>query len=74
MEKLERLMGYLDLAPYLTPEQFEFRESVSRVLTQHATPDYLRLHDEEKRFPKELVELIGSRACSPIRCPGSAVA
>ena len=52
MEKHEKLLGRRELAPFLNDEQFEFRESVHRALAQHATPDYLRHADEEKRFPK----------------------
>lgn len=69
MENFERLMGRRDLAPYLTPEQFEFRESVNRALAQHATPDYLRRHDEEKLFPRELVDLIGKQGWFAVTLP-----
>ncbi|OWT54756.1 acyl-CoA dehydrogenase family protein [Candidimonas nitroreducens] len=69
MEQFERLMGRRELAPYLTAEQFEFRESVHRALTQHATPDYLRRHDEEKRFPAELVDLMAKQGWFAVTLP-----
>ncbi|MBV7483329.1 acyl-CoA dehydrogenase family protein [Bordetella sp. BOR01] len=69
MENLEKLMGRRELAQYLNPEQFEFRESVHRALTQHATPDYLRRHDEQKQFPTELVELIGKQGWFAVTLP-----
>jgi alkylation response protein AidB-like acyl-CoA dehydrogenase len=46
-----------DLRPYLNQEHFEFRRSVARVLAKHAGPDYIRVCDEEKRFPAELIEV-----------------
>lgn len=46
-----------DLRPYLNDEQFEFRRSIHRVLTKHASPEYINTCDEEKRFPKELIEV-----------------
>lgn len=46
-----------DLRPYLSDEQFEFRHSVNRVLTKHASPEYIGKCDEEKRFPKELIDV-----------------
>ncbi len=69
MKNFDRLVGRHELSPYLTPEQFEFRESVHRALTQHATPDYLRQHDEEKRFPTELVELMGKQGWFAVTLP-----
>ena len=41
-----------DLRPYLSDEQFEFRRSVNRVLAKHASPEYIGMCDEEKRFPR----------------------
>lgn len=54
-EYLLRMVDRSDLRPYLDDEQFEFRRSVARVLQKHATPEYLRMCDEQKRFPAELV-------------------
>ena len=56
-EYLMAMVDRRDLRPYLNDEQFEFRRSVARVLAKHATPDYLRKCDEEKRFPQELVDV-----------------
>lgn len=69
MEKFERLLGRRELSPYLTPEQFEFRESVHRALSQAATPEYLRHHDEEKKFPAELVDLMARQGWFAITLP-----
>lgn len=69
MEKFERLLGRRELSPYLSPEQFEFRESVHRALSQTATPDYLRHHDEEKTFPTELVDLMARQGWFAITLP-----
>jgi alkylation response protein AidB-like acyl-CoA dehydrogenase len=55
-EYLLRMVDRADLRPYLSEEQFEFRRSVARVLQKHATPEYLRECDEQKRFPQELVQ------------------
>ena len=46
-----------DLRPYLNEEQFEFRRSINRVLAKHASPEYISACDQEKRFPKELIEV-----------------
>lgn len=51
------MLGRPDLRPYLSDEQFEFRHSVNRVLTKHASPEYIAKCDEEKRFPKELIDV-----------------
>lgn len=69
MEKFERLLGRRELGQYLTPEQFEFRESVHRALSQAATPEYLRRHDEEKKFPVELVDLMARQGWFAITLP-----
>jgi alkylation response protein AidB-like acyl-CoA dehydrogenase len=69
MNRLERLMGRRELAPFLTPEQFEFRESVHRALSQAATPDYLRRCDEEKTFPTELVDLMARQGWFAVTLP-----
>jgi alkylation response protein AidB-like acyl-CoA dehydrogenase len=45
-----------DLEPYLTPEQFEFRDSVDKFLTKNSDPSMVRHWDEEKMFPAELVQ------------------
>ncbi len=46
-----------DLRPYLNEGHFEFRRSVARVLAKHASADYIRACDEEKRFPQELIDV-----------------
>lgn len=69
MERHEKLLGRRELGPYLSPEQFEFRESVHRALSQVATPDYLRKHDEEKKFPAELVDLMARQGWFAITLP-----
>ena len=69
MQKLEKLLGRRELAPYLSDEQFEFRESVHKALAQHATPDYLRHADEEKRFPIELVDLMARQGWFAVNLP-----
>jgi len=46
-----------DLRPYLNDEHFEFRRSVARVLSKHASHDYIRECDEQKRFPEELIRV-----------------
>lgn len=69
MDKYERLLGRRELSPYLTAEQFEFRESVHRALSQVATQDYLRKHDEEKKFPTELVDLMARQGWFAITLP-----
>lgn len=56
-EYLLAMVDKRDLRPYLNDEQFEFRRSVARVLAKHATPEYLRMCDEEKRFPSELIDV-----------------
>jgi len=65
----EKLMGRRELAPYLNEEQFAFRESVHRALTQHATPQYLQETDEHKRFPQELVDLMGQQGWFAVNLP-----
>ena len=45
------MLDRADLRPYLNDEQFEFRRSVNRVLSRHASPDYIGKCDEEKRRP-----------------------
>ncbi|WP_151447668.1 acyl-CoA dehydrogenase family protein [Lacisediminimonas profundi] len=69
MEKFEKLMGRRDLANFLTAEQFEFRDSVHRALSQHATPEYLREHDENKTFPRELIELMAQQGWFAVTLP-----
>jgi len=46
-----------DLRPYLNEGHFEFRRSIARVLAKHASADYIRACDEEKRFPQELIDV-----------------
>lgn len=45
-----------DLEPYLSPEQFEFRDSVHKFLSKHSEPSMVRHWDEEKMFPAPLVQ------------------
>ncbi len=45
-----------DLEPYLSREQFEFRESVSKFLSKHSDLSMVRQWDEEKAFPEALVK------------------
>lgn len=58
-----------DLAPYLDEVQFEFRDSVHGVLTRHATPDYVRECDEQKRFPAELMQAAAAQGWFAITLP-----
>lgn len=51
------MLDRADLRPYLNEEQFEFRRNVARVLSKHASPEYIRRCDEEKRFPQELIDV-----------------
>jgi alkylation response protein AidB-like acyl-CoA dehydrogenase len=51
------LVNRRDLKPYLTADQFEFRDSVHRALSRHAPPEYWSQCDEHKRFPSEVIEL-----------------
>lgn len=71
MEKFEKLLGRRELGAFLGAEQFEFRENVHRALSQAATPDYLRRHDEEKKFPAELVDLMAKQGWFAITLPES---
>lgn len=52
-----QLVNRRDLKPYLSSEQFEFRDSVHRALSREASPEYWRECDEHKRFPEEIVSL-----------------
>jgi alkylation response protein AidB-like acyl-CoA dehydrogenase len=45
-----------DLEPYLSPEQFEFRDAVHKFLTRHSDPSMVRQWDEEKQFPAALIQ------------------
>jgi alkylation response protein AidB-like acyl-CoA dehydrogenase len=45
-----------DLEPYLSPEQFEFRDTVHKFLTRHSDPSSVRHWDENKEFPAALVQ------------------
>ena len=54
---LMNLVDRRDLRPYLGDEHFEFRRSIARVLERHASPEYIRRCDEEKRFPSELIDI-----------------
>jgi alkylation response protein AidB-like acyl-CoA dehydrogenase len=51
------LVNRRDLKPYLSADQFEFRDSVHRALSRHATPEYWRECDEHKRFPSEVIDI-----------------
>lgn len=53
----QAMLDRADLRPYLNEEQFEFRRNVARVLSKHASPEYIRRCDEEKRFPQELIDV-----------------
>lgn len=63
------LVNRRDLKPYLSSDQFEFRDSVNRVLTRHASPEYIRHCDEEKRFPQELVDVAAEQGWFGITLP-----
>ena len=69
MEKYAKLLSRNDLSPYLSAEQFEFRDSVNRLLDKHATAAYLRQCDEEKAFPQDLVELVAEQGWFAITLP-----
>ena len=69
MDKYEKLLSRGDLSPYLSAEQFEFRDSVNRLLDKHATHEYLRRCDDGKLFPKELVDLVAEQGWFAITLP-----
>lgn len=69
MDKYAKLLNRNDLAPYLSAEQFEFRESVNRALDAHATPEYLSRCDADKAFPEKLVELAAAQGWFAINLP-----
>ena len=69
MEKYAKLLTRNDLSPYITDVQFEFRENVNRLLDKHATPAYLRECDDQKVFPKKLVELMAEQGWFAITLP-----
>lgn len=69
MDKYAKLLSRSDLSPYITDVQFEFRESVNRLLDKHATAAYLRECDEEKLFPQQLVDLIAQQGWFAITVP-----
>ncbi|OLL29199.1 hypothetical protein BTH42_23365 [Burkholderia sp. SRS-W-2-2016] len=68
-EYAANLVNRRDLQPYLNADQFEFRDSVNRVLTKHASPEYVRHCDEEKRFPQELVNVAAEQGWFGITLP-----
>ncbi|MFX1672260.1 acyl-CoA dehydrogenase family protein [Paraburkholderia sp. A2WS-5] len=68
-EYASNLVNRRDLKPYLNADQFEFRDSVNRVLTRHASPEYVRQCDEEKRFPQELVKVAAEQGWFGITLP-----
>ena len=63
------LLDRNDLRPYLSDEQFEFRESVHRFLEKNATPEFLRECDENKIFPHELIKAISNQGWFAITLP-----
>lgn len=69
MERYARLLSRTDLSPYVTDVQFEFRESVNRLLDKHATPAYLRECDDNKIFPKKVVDLMAEQGWFAITLP-----
>ncbi|MGV3653500.1 MAG: acyl-CoA dehydrogenase family protein [Noviherbaspirillum sp.] len=69
MTKFSALLDRSDLSPYLSEEHFEFRESANRFLEKHATPEYLRECDENKMFPKRLVEQMAEQGWFSITLP-----
>jgi len=68
-EYASNLVNRRDLKPYLNADQFEFRDSVNRVLTRHASQEYVRQCDEEKRFPEELVKVAAEQGWFGITLP-----
>jgi alkylation response protein AidB-like acyl-CoA dehydrogenase len=58
-----------DLAPFLDEAQFAFRASVHGFLTRHATPDYIRQCDEQKRFPEEAVRGMAEQGWFAVTLP-----
>ena len=58
-----------DLQPFLDDAQLHWRETVHRFLEKHATPDYVRTCDEEKRFPEELVQAIAEQGWFAVTLP-----
>lgn len=64
-----QLINRRDLKPYLNADQFEFRDSVHRVLTRHASPEYIRECDEAKRFPQELVDVAAQQGWFGLTLP-----
>ncbi|MFH1603041.1 MAG: acyl-CoA dehydrogenase family protein [Pseudomonadota bacterium] len=69
MQKFEKLLNRNDLSPYLSAEQFEFRESVHRLLQKHASAEYLSKCDEGKIFPQKLVDLAAEQGWFAITLP-----
>ena len=58
-----------DLTPYLDADQFAFRGSVHKFLRRHATPEYIRAADEQKRFPEELVRGMAEQGYFAVTVP-----
>ncbi|MDP4026160.1 acyl-CoA dehydrogenase family protein [Methylobacterium sp. NEAU 140] len=58
-----------DLAPYLDADQFAFRDNVHKFLGRHATPDYIRTADEEKRFPEEVIRGMADQGYFAVTLP-----
>src|SRR5690606_25747116 len=61
MTRKNFLLERSDLAPYLSDELFEFRDSANRFLEKHAPSAYLRECDEKKQFPRELMAEMGKQ-------------
>lgn len=62
-------VNHRDLIPYLNDTQFEFRDSVNRFLENHATPEYIRECDENKAFPKELIDAVAEQGWFAVSLP-----
>ncbi|PUA17659.1 acyl-CoA dehydrogenase family protein [Glaciimonas sp. PCH181] len=68
-EYAANLVNRRDLKPYLSADQFEFRDSVHRTLARHAPPEYWREADEHKRFPAEIIEIGGKQGWFGLTLP-----
>lgn len=69
MEKYAKLLSRDDLSPYLSDTQFEFRDSIHRLLAKHCTADYMRKCDEERALPMKLLELGAEQGWFAITLP-----
>jgi alkylation response protein AidB-like acyl-CoA dehydrogenase len=68
-EYAANLVNRRDLKPYLSADQFEFRDSINRVLMKHASPEYIRECDEHKRYPAELMEVAAQQGWFALTLP-----